>query len=65
MADIESKKSIAEQKKAVAAELGYMLSNEGNYPSDYSTVREISRLKDLYNELSEKERLLEQDEADN
>jgi len=65
MTDIENKKSIAEQKKAVASELGRMLSNERDYPSDYSTAQRISGLKDLYNELSAKEKLLEQGAEDN
>ena len=61
MADNENKKSITEQKKAVAEELSYMLSNRGNYPEDYSTHQEMSRLTDLYNELSAKEKLLEKE----
>ena len=71
MADIETKKSIAQQKKDIAeqklkvgAEIGYMLSNRGNYPEDYSTEQEMTRLNNLYNELSAKEKLLEQDEED-
>ena len=64
MADIEIK-SIAEQKKAVAKELSYMYSNENNYPFDYSIQQEMTRLKNLYDELSKKEKLLEQDAEDN
>jgi len=65
MADNENKESIAEQKKAVAAELGYMYSNERNYPFDYSIQQEMTRLNNLYKELSAKEKLLEEAEEGN
>jgi len=55
-------KSITEQKKAVADELDILTAP--NVPQDYDIVQEISRLKKLYNELSAKEKLLEQENFD-
>jgi len=65
MADIENKESIAEQKKAISERLSYMYSNERNYPFDYSIRQEMTRLNNLYDELSAKEKSLEQAEEDN
>jgi len=59
-----NEKSIVEQKNAVAKELSYMYSNENKYPFDYSIQQEMTRLRNLYDELSVKEKLLEQDEQE-
>ena len=53
MADNESKKSIAAHKKAVAEEISLLSGDD--VIKDHNILHEISRLKNLYNELSAKE----------
>ena len=53
MADNESKKSIAAQKKAVAEEISLLSGDD--VIKDHNILHEITRLKNLYNELSAKE----------